>query len=294
MLTFDEFLSISPCTTGKHLTADETPVAAPPKYKNLPPPAPVKPVEVDAVTPAFSSGSAVTTASQSASRSAQNAPPAPPEPPESDSDDLALSPNLNTPCKRRGCDATYSNSSAEARERGSETCTYHPGQALFHEGSKGWTCCKKRVLEFDEFMRIPGCKTRTRHCFIGKKASKSKSRGDEDEWTRVDTVRHDFYQTGALVHASLYLKKIDKNKSVVWFAPDGSEISLDLKTGDSKRYQTKIPLFAQIDPGKSSFRVLGTKLELTLVKSDGASWPVLRADERHTGEIIQTGRPDRT
>lgn len=44
---------------------------------------------------------------------------------------------------------------------------HHPGQALFHEGSKGWTCCKRRVLEFDEFMRIEGCRKKPRHLFVG-------------------------------------------------------------------------------------------------------------------------------
>lgn len=58
---------------------------------------------------------------------------------------------------------------------------YHPGRALFHEGSKGWTCCKRRVLEFDEFMKIEGCKKKKRHLFVGK----SRAGGEE----KVETVR---------------------------------------------------------------------------------------------------------
>lgn len=41
-------------------------------------------------------------------------------------------------------------------------------QAIFHEGSKGYLCCKRRVLEFDEFMKIPGCKE-GKHLFVGSK-----------------------------------------------------------------------------------------------------------------------------
>lgn len=52
---------------------------------------------------------------------------------------------------------------------------HHPGQALFHEGSKGWTCCKRRVLEFDEFMRIEGCRKKPRHLFVGS----GKKQGEE-------------------------------------------------------------------------------------------------------------------
>jgi len=57
----------------------------------------------------------------------------------------------------------------------------HPGVALFPEGSKGWTCCKRRVLEFDEFMKIEGCKTKKRHLFVGK----GKPNGEE----KLETVR---------------------------------------------------------------------------------------------------------
>lgn len=49
-------------------------------------------------------------------------------------------------------------------------------------------------------------------------------------------------------------------------------------------------LYAPIDPEKSAFKIMGTKLELTLVKADGRGWPVLKADDPHTGEIIQAGR----
>ena len=58
---------------------------------------------------------------------------------------------------------------------------HHPGVALFHEGSKGWTCCKRRVLEFEEFMKIEGCKTKKRHLFVGK----GKPSGEE----KLETVR---------------------------------------------------------------------------------------------------------
>lgn len=33
-------------------------------------------------------------------------------------------------------------------------------------GSKGYSCCKRRVLEFDQFLRISGC-SESKHLFIG-------------------------------------------------------------------------------------------------------------------------------
>lgn len=89
--------------------------------------------------------------------------------------------------------------------------------------------------------------------------------------------------------ASLFLKKIVKEQAKVEFS--SSSIALDLPTADSTRYKTEVPLFAQINAAKSTYKILGTKLELSLFKVDGSSWPVLRSDERRTAEIIQVGRP---
>lgn len=40
------------------------------------------------------------------------------------------------------------------------------------------------------------------------------------------------------------------------------------------------------------YKIMGTKLEMTLVKADRISWPVLRNDEPVT-EIIQVGQAGR-
>lgn len=104
--------------------------------------------------------------------------------------------------------------------------------------------------------------------------------------------RSDFYQTSTSVIASLYLKKIDKEKSSVKFTSP-TNISLDLKTTDNKRYTKEMELYGSVDPEKSAFKIMGTKLELTLEKTDGSGWPVLKADDPHTGEIIQAGRAGR-
>ena len=88
---------------------------------------------------------------------------------------------------------------------------------------------------------------------------------------------------------SFFLKKIDKEKAKVDFTPQS--VVLDLPTTDKppKRWKTEIPLFASIKVEKSTHKILGTKLELTLVKADAASWPVLRSDDRVTGSIVQVG-----
>jgi len=164
---------------------------------------------------------------------------------------------------------------------------------LFHEGSKGWTCCKRRVLEFDEFMKIEGCKKRKRHCFVGKRGKEKQGASSTGAEEKVDSVRNDFYQTGSSVIVSFYLKRIDKERAKVEFAQDGRSVNLDLPTSDGKRFAQVVPLYGAIDPQKSQFKIMGTKLEMNLVKADGASWTVLRSDEKDTGERIQIGKAGR-
>ncbi|PYI00261.1 chord-domain-containing protein [Aspergillus sclerotiicarbonarius CBS 121057] len=267
VLTFDEFLAIPPCTTGKHSTVDDTPVELKPKpaveEPVVPAPAAESPIPRTAISPAIPPPS--------------NAPTPVPEEPDSDDPDLEIT--ANATCRRRGCNSGYD----ATIPREEEKCVHHPGQPIFHEGSKGWSCCKKRVLEFDEFLKIQGCTEKTKHLFVGK----GKPPGEE----KVESVRNDFYQTPSSVNVSLYLKKINKESAKVEFT--ATSIELDLPTTDNKRYKDIYQLFAPIDPEKSQFRVLGTKLELTLVKADGTSWPVLRSDDRWSGERIQIGSAGR-
>jgi hypothetical protein len=90
-----------------------------------------------------------------------------------------------------------------------------------------------------------------------------------------------------VVNVSLYFKKIDQKRATVKFTAD--TIVFDLPTTDNKRYQDTYSLFAKIDPEQSTFKVKGTKLDLQLVKADGTSWPVLRSDDKWTGQRIQIG-----
>lgn len=265
VLTFDEFMDIPPCTTGKHSDVDDTPSAEAKPAVDVALPTREKLADQALPSPLPRLAQPVSAASSK---------PQSPAPPEDESDDPALPIPTDATCKRRGCDASF-----QGQRSDDEKCVHHPGHALFHEGSKGWTCCKRRVLEFDQFLRIEGCRTKPRHCYVGRKKE-----GIEE----LDIIRHDFYQTPSSVIASLYLKKVDKEESTIKFS-DSTTIELDLKTSDRKRYRKALPLFASIDPEKSTFKIMGTKVEFTLIKGDGTSWPVLRSDERQTGEIIQMG-----
>lgn len=100
-----------------------------------------------------------------------------PVPEEPDSDDPDLEIPANATCRRKCCNVGYDPSVPREEEK----CVHHPGLPVFHEGSKGWSCCKKRVLEFDEFLKIQGCHEKEKHLFVGK----GKPAGEE----KVETVR---------------------------------------------------------------------------------------------------------
>ncbi|KAG6008873.1 hypothetical protein E4U21_003684 [Claviceps maximensis] len=276
VLTFDEFMNIPGCTTGVHSTTD------------IPPPVENKPKEDDLTL--SKKIAALNTHEEPPRVPVQSAPstttsPAPA--PETEDDEPGLEIAEGATCRRRTCEHKYNK--GDSRE--GEKCVYHPGAPIFHEGSKGYICCKRRVLEFDQFMKIEGCQTKDRHLFIG--SGKTKDKADSAGEEVLATVRHDFYQTATQVIASFFLKKINKETAKVEFKD--KQIALDLVTTDSppKRYKTEVPLYGTIDAAKSTFKIFGTKLEVSIAKADGASWPVLRGDEALTGEILQVGRAGR-
>ncbi|KAK8685178.1 hypothetical protein V6N13_041186 [Hibiscus sabdariffa] len=56
-------------------------------------------------------------------------------------------------CQRIGCNATFTE---DDNPEGS--CSFHDSP-IFHDGTKEWSCCKKRSHDFSLFLEIPGCKT---------------------------------------------------------------------------------------------------------------------------------------
>lgn len=35
-----------------------------------------------------------------------------------------------------------------------DSCTFHPGNPVFHDAYKGWSCCNKKCTDFTEFLNI--------------------------------------------------------------------------------------------------------------------------------------------
>ncbi|KAI5300528.1 hypothetical protein KEM55_006782 [Ascosphaera atra] len=257
VLTFDEFLAIPPCTTGTHSTVDSTPgpddakkarqakdaeeqaTAAPIPVATADKGATVAPTHVPTTVPTEST----------ATPTPQSQEPKKEERDETDYDDdpsLPIPPNAT--CRRRACDATFNGDQA-SRDTAAEKCVHHPGVPIFHEGSKGWSCCKRRVLEFDQFLKIGGCAERAGHQFVGRKRD-----AEEEEVLGWEDVKTDFYQTEGSLTFTIYLKNIDKEGAVVEF-PGDREMALDLPVvipGGKKRFRHVVPLLGGVVAGVCS------------------------------------------
>ncbi|KAG9003367.1 hypothetical protein FRB90_011194 [Tulasnella sp. 427] len=203
----------------------------------------------------------------SAPESSRAPTPAPPLQVEEDEDDLAAPVTEGSRCLRNGCKATFV-SEEESRKGDSEnaTCVYHPKSPIFHEGSKGYQCCKPKVLEFDEFLKIPGCKT-GKHVFV----KKAKSTDSKEELVKP---RIDHYQTLDKVHVSVFAKKVDASSSKVEFEEEKIHLQLNLPEG--KKCIQSLDLWAAIDPTASTYKILGTKVDIVLVKQQAKSWTLLQ------------------
>ena len=57
-------------------------------------------------------------------------------------------------CQNYGCPCTFTPATNHAR-----ACRHHASAPAFHDGAKWWPCCSsRRLLTFDELMRVPGCR----------------------------------------------------------------------------------------------------------------------------------------
>ncbi|XP_006868607.1 PREDICTED: integrin beta-1-binding protein 2 [Chrysochloris asiatica] len=61
-------------------------------------------------------------------------------------------------CHNKGCGQHF-----DPNTNFADSCCHHPGVPIFHDALKGWTCCRKRTVDFSEFLSIKGC-TMGPHC----------------------------------------------------------------------------------------------------------------------------------
>jgi len=57
-------------------------------------------------------------------------------------------------CTNKGCLKEY-----EPETNADDACHFHDGQPIFHDLKKFWSCCKTETYDWDDFMKLPTCKT---------------------------------------------------------------------------------------------------------------------------------------
>lgn len=80
-------------------------------------------------------------------------------------------------CYNKGCGQRF-----DPDHNKEDACQHHPGDAVFHDAYKGWSCCNKKCIDFTEFLGIKGC-TKSRHSNVKPpeppKPAVDKSKADE-------------------------------------------------------------------------------------------------------------------
>ncbi|XP_064473037.1 cysteine and histidine-rich domain-containing protein 1-like isoform X2 [Ornithodoros turicata] len=164
---------------------------------------------------------------------------------------------IGTSCKNAGCKKSYQD---ERSNR--ETCLYHSGQPIFHEGMKYWTCCQRKTSDFSSFLEQEGCTTGN-HTWIKEK----------NEATHT-ACRFDWHQTGSFVVITIFSKLPIPDLSVV--EANRVKVRMYITFGEQKNvFEETLVLTGVINVEKSSVQFLGTKTEIQLKKAEPVSWKYL-------------------
>ncbi|CAL9694115.1 unnamed protein product [Knipowitschia caucasica] len=157
-----------------------------------------------------------------------------------------------TRCKNAGCKTSFQNSDTDK-----ETCTFHPGGPVFHEGYKYWSCCCIKTLDFNEFLDQKGCST-GKHCWIRKQDKKKVS------------CRHDWHQTSTSVVVTIYAKNANPENSTI--EANGTVLYCLIQFENNKIFKREFHLWGVADVKQSGVNYVPSKVEVVLRKADPGSW----------------------
>jgi len=162
-------------------------------------------------------------------------------------------------CQNNSCKAIFDGS----KEMEDASCLYHTGTAIFHEGIKYWSCCKRKTTDFASFLDQIGC-TQGHHCW-------------EKSILRQEKLREDWFQALGYVHINIYCKGALPAQSS--FLTDGLNLQIKVVHGyGEKKSLLEYSLFGEILPEKSHIRINERKVEVILKQSRAENWPRLVYD----------------
>lgn len=95
-------------------------------------------------------------------------------------------------------------------------------------------------------------------------------------------IREDWYQSNEEIIITIYAKRVDESKLKVDF--ETNAVSISFPNGANSEYNYHLdPLFAEIDPEQSKYKLYSTKLEIQLKKKEGKKWASLEAAVEEVG-----------
>jgi hypothetical protein len=156
---------------------------------------------------------------------------------------------VGTPCKNPSCGVRYA-------EDINDECFYHPGTAIFHEGLKYWSCCRKKTTDFSKFLEQAGCTSGTHLWFKEKE--------------KID-CRVDWHQTGGNVVVSVFAKNYDSAKSSISLSPTKLKVHVYFPN-EEQIFERDYLLYSAVKVEDSTVSMLPTKIEIKLVKMFGDRW----------------------
>ncbi|XP_066536503.1 cysteine and histidine-rich domain-containing protein 1 [Hoplias malabaricus] len=178
---------------------------------------------------------------------------------------------IGTKCKNTGCKTLY-----QGPETNAETCIFHPGDPVFHEGYKYWGCCCIKTTDFNAFLDQKGCCT-GKHRWTPKQDKKKVA------------CRHDWHQTGNQVVVTIYAKNSIPEQSYV--EANRTVLTCHIQFENNKEFHKNIHLWGVVDVNSCFVNMLPSKVEVTLKKVDPVAWGKLE-DPKHKPEPEVT--PDTT
>lgn len=157
-------------------------------------------------------------------------------------------PAIGAPCMNTSCSKTFGQCDDE--------CYYHPGTAVFHEGLKYWSCCKKITTDFSKFLDQAGC-TKGTHVWTKKKEPIS--------------CRLDWHQTATKVEVAIYAKRYDPYKSKISLSPVRLKVYIYFPE-EEQVFEQLYDLDGNVKVNESKVSMAPTKVEVQLVKANAKNW----------------------
>jgi len=170
------------------------------------------------------------------------------------------------------------------RYRESKNCFVEAEKVSSEPGLKQWmSWCDEKIAKFGDL--APGVKDNKTD---DAKASHEGGAGVEEEVKTeappppascempVPKISHDWYQTETHVVVEVRIKKLTGDLVKVEMGDTTLSVTAKLPTGSE--YSLELDLAHPILPLQSSYKILSTKIEIKLRKSEGVRWSVLEGD----------------